>query len=163
MKTILPVFPDAFNMDTAQRFHHNQYWCVVNKENGKWFGYVGSSGTGNQQTKYTAFEIHRPCTTCVLTSILFEYLTNVSMFSNMSRRMYRFTLTVLVNLLSSGSGRSWGLEYRGRPAFLAIGNNRQLTMCIKGAKPLSLPIEDWTPVVLCQKIFRNKQQLENTF
>lgn len=157
MNTTLPEFPDTFNMDTALRFDHNQYWCVVNKDNGKWFGYVGSSGTGNQQTKYAAFVINRPCTKCVLTSILFEFLTNQVMFSQMSRRKYRFVLTALVNLLSSGSGRSWGFEYRGRPAYLAIGNNRQLTMCIKGVKPVSFKLEDWTPVLLCQKVFKQKQ------
>lgn len=155
MDTCISDLPEDIDVPTAILHQHQQYWCVVNKRDGKWYGYVGSSGKGNQRTKYTAFTIFRPVHEDIIVSVLFEYLTNPKLFDLISRRSYKFTLTTLKQLLDHfyPLGKIWSVRYRNRPAYLSSGQGRKLSLKVAGNHELTLNIDDWKPNLIQSRTF----------
>ncbi|UPT53938.1 hypothetical protein [Vibrio phage phiKT1019] len=160
MNADLPDSLEDIDVSKAVVYQHQHYWCVVEKREGKWFGYVGSSGKGNQRTKYTAFKIFRPVHSNMLVSVLFEYLTNSYLFTQTSRRSYKFTLGVLKHLLEQTNEHQWTVLYRNHNASLYLGHGRKLGIKVKGRCNLSLNIDDWIPTILHNRVYHRKHSFK---
>lgn len=121
------------------------YWWAGYYDEGKWIGYVGSSGLGNQHNRYAAFSIFRPTNKDPVASTLFEFMTNEGMFFSLSKRKYRWVLTALLNILQQQPTKSYDVTYHNRPAKLQIRGDRYLSLFIPGIGKINTKIELWRP------------------
>lgn len=163
MDTDLPDLPEDIDVSRAVLHRHQQYWCVVEKRDGKWLGYVGSSGKGNQRTKYAAFTIFRPVHSNDLVSVLFEFLTNQYLFNQVSRRTYKFILATLKQLLDALGETEWKVNYRTRNASLYLKEGRKIGLKVAGERNLILNIDDWKPTILDRHVFQRHYFIKESF
>ncbi|QGZ14481.1 hypothetical protein [Photobacterium phage PDCC-1] len=163
MDTDLPDLPDDIDVSRSALYSHQQYWCVVEKREGKWLGYVGSSGKGNQRTKYAAFTIFRPVHSNDLVSVLFEFLTNQHLFNQFSRRTYKFVLATLKQLLDTLDETEWKVNYRNRKASLYLKEGRKIGLKVAGTHNLILNIDDWKPSIVDKRVFQHHHFIKESF